>query len=309
MKKYRNLAVKSTACILSAVMLFGSGFSAAAAGSDIPKDENVYVNLNQDGSVDGIYVVNAFRLEKETDIVDYGKYDSVKNLTTDEELTKKGDTITTTAPAGNFFYQGNLKTKEMPWEITIHYYLDGKEMQADELAGKNGSLKITIHVGKNDSVDEEFFENYLLQATVTMNMDNCSSLKAAGATVGNKGTSKQLVYNIMAGQEKDIVITADVLDFEMDPISFQGVPMSFGGVTLALGSAGEDVRTIQLQLNRISDNFPALPKVRADGVYGTETEEAVRTFQRIFHLPQTGEVDFATWYSISNPWTVSTICI
>lgn len=76
--------------------------------------------------------------------------------------------------------------------------------------------------------------------------------------------------------------------------------MSFGGVTLALGSAGEDVRTIQLQLNRISDNFPALPKVRADGVYGTETEEAVRTFQRIFHLPQTGEVDFATWYSISN---------
>ena len=46
LKKYRNLAVKSTACILSAAMLFGSGFSAAAAGSDIPKDENVYVNLN-----------------------------------------------------------------------------------------------------------------------------------------------------------------------------------------------------------------------------------------------------------------------
>ena len=80
----------------------------------------------------------------------------------------------------------------------------------------------------------------------------------------------------------------------------EGIPQSFGGVTLALGSAGEDVRTIQLQLNRISENFPALPKVRSDGVYGRETEEAVRTFQSIFHLPQTGEVDFATWYSISN---------
>lgn len=260
MKKYRNLAVKSTACILSAAMLFGSGFSAAAAGSDIPKDENVYVNLNQDGSVDGIYVVNAFRLEKETDIVDYGKYDSVKNLTTDEELTKKGDTITTTAPAGNFFYQGNLKTKEMPWEITIHYYLDGKEMQADELAGKNGSLKITIHVGKNDSVDEEFFENYLLQATVTMNMDNCSSLKAAGATVGNKGTSKQLVYNIMAGQEKDIVITADVLDFEMDPISFQGVPMSFDldRDTLSMDSLYDKTGEIKDAANEFSDGAAEL---------------------------------------------------
>lgn len=227
MKKNKNLAVKGTACILSAVMFLGSGFSAAAAGANTQKDENVYVNLKQDGSVDSIYVVNSFRLETETDIVDYGKYDSVKNLTTDAELEKKGDTITAAAPAGNFFYQGNLKTKEMPWELTIRYYLDGKEVQAEELAGKNGSLKITIHVGKNDSVDEAFFENYLLQATVTMNMDTCSNLKAAGAAVGNVGTSKQLVYNIMAGQEKDIVITADILDFEMDPISFQGVPMSF----------------------------------------------------------------------------------
>ena len=227
MKKNKNLAVKGTACILSAVMFLGSGFSAAAAGANTQKDENVYVNLKQDGSVHSIYVVNSFRLETETDIVDYGKYDSVKNLTTDAELEKKGDTITAAAPAGNFFYQGNLKTKEMPWELTIRYYLDGKEVQAEELAGKNGSLKITIHVGKNDSVDEAFFENYLLQATVTMNMDTCSNLKAAGAAVGNVGTSKQLVYNIMAGQEKDIVITADILDFEMDPISFQGVPMSF----------------------------------------------------------------------------------
>lgn len=80
----------------------------------------------------------------------------------------------------------------------------------------------------------------------------------------------------------------------------EGVPMSFGGATLSLGAAGEDVRTIQLQLNRIRENFPALPAVRADGVYGEETEEAVRTFQSIFHMPQTGEVDFATWYSISN---------
>ena len=80
----------------------------------------------------------------------------------------------------------------------------------------------------------------------------------------------------------------------------EGVPMSFGGETLTVGAAGEDVRTIQLQLNRISENFPALPRVRADGVYGTETQEAVRTFQSIFLLPQTGDVDFATWYSISN---------
>ena len=259
-KKQHGMAVKITAYILSAAMVLGSGISASAAVPNTQKDENVYANLNQDGSVDGIYVVNAYLLDKETDIVDYGKYDSVKNLTTDAEINKKGDTITTAAPEGKFFYQGNLKTKELPWEISIHYYLDGKEMDADELAGQNGSLKITIHIGKNDQVEEAFFENYLLQATVTMDMDKCSRLQAAGATVGNVGASKQLVYNIMAGQEKDIVITADVLDFTMDPISFQGVPMSFDldRDSLSMDSLTEKTGDIKDAADEFSDGAAEL---------------------------------------------------
>ena len=69
---------------------------------------------------------------------------------------------------------------------------------------------------------------------------------------------------------------------------------------LTLGSEGEAVRTIQVQLNRIADNFPAIPKIPADGVYGPATQAAVTEFQKIFHLPQTGSVDFAVWYEISN---------
>ena len=69
---------------------------------------------------------------------------------------------------------------------------------------------------------------------------------------------------------------------------------------LTLGSEGEAVRTIQLQLNRIADNFPAIPKTPADGIYGPATQEAVTEFQKIFHLPQTGSVVFAVWYEISN---------
>lgn len=78
-----------------------------------------------------------------------------------------------------------------------------------------------------------------------------------------------------------------------------GVPMSWPGESLQNGSSGEAVRTIQEQLNRISRNYPAIPEVAADGIYGPETEEAVRTFQRIFKLPQTGVVDYRTWYKIS----------
>jgi len=80
----------------------------------------------------------------------------------------------------------------------------------------------------------------------------------------------------------------------------EGVPLSYGGQVLSVGSEGEDVRTIQNQLNRISDNYPAIPKIPADGVYGPATQTAVTEFQKVFHLPQTGSVDFAAWYEISN---------
>ena len=78
-----------------------------------------------------------------------------------------------------------------------------------------------------------------------------------------------------------------------------GVPASWPGNNLDIGSSGNNVRIIQSQLNSIAEKYPAIPIVAADGVYGPETAEAVRIFQSIFDLPQTGIVDLATWYRIS----------
>ncbi|MDD7282921.1 MAG: peptidoglycan-binding domain-containing protein [Clostridium sp.] len=78
-----------------------------------------------------------------------------------------------------------------------------------------------------------------------------------------------------------------------------GIPSSYPGYDLTIGSSGEPVITIQEQLNRIAENYPAIPTVTIDGIYGTATAEAVRTFQRIFQLPASGIVDFPTWYKIS----------
>lgn len=79
-----------------------------------------------------------------------------------------------------------------------------------------------------------------------------------------------------------------------------GVPSSYPGYVLTIGSSGNKVRQMQEQLNRIAQNYPALPTITADGVFGERTAEAVRTFQKIFSLPQTGEVDYPTWYEISD---------
>lgn len=85
-----------------------------------------------------------------------------------------------------------------------------------------------------------------------------------------------------------------------------GVPTSYPGYDLEIGSYGEPVLTIQEQLNTISDAYPAIPKVAEDGIYGSATANAVRTFQSIFNLPQTGVVDFRTWYRISEIYVAVT---
>lgn len=78
-----------------------------------------------------------------------------------------------------------------------------------------------------------------------------------------------------------------------------GVPSSWPGYTLEIGSRGEKVRQMQEQLNVIAGAYPKIPKIQADGIYGPATAEAVRVFQSVFGLPQTGTVDFRTWFKIS----------
>ena len=80
----------------------------------------------------------------------------------------------------------------------------------------------------------------------------------------------------------------------------QGIPSSWPGADLDIGSSGQKVRQLQEQLNLIGDYYTAIPALTVDGIYGERTAEAVRQFQRINNMPQTGVVDFPTWYRISD---------
>lgn len=108
-------------------------------------------------------------------------------------------------------------------------------------------------------------------------------------SLGDDGLSAEEILQYYYGN--DIYInTADMIS---------GVPASWPGYTLTVGSSGEKVRQMQAQLNRIAEDYPAMPTIRVDGIFGSATKNAVETFQRIFNLPVTGRVDFATWYKIS----------
>ena len=78
-----------------------------------------------------------------------------------------------------------------------------------------------------------------------------------------------------------------------------GIPSSWPGYTLEQGASGEKVLQMQEQLRVISEAYPAIPKVEADGIYGPATAQAAEKFQSVFGLPVTGTVDYSTWYKIS----------
>ena len=79
-----------------------------------------------------------------------------------------------------------------------------------------------------------------------------------------------------------------------------GIPASWPGYDLTVGSSGDKVRQLQEQLDAIAQVYTAIPRIQPDGIYGQQTAAAVREFQNIFGLPQTGITDFATWYKISH---------
>lgn len=77
-----------------------------------------------------------------------------------------------------------------------------------------------------------------------------------------------------------------------------GIPASWPGAPLDIGSRGQKVEQLQEQLNAISNNYPLIPRINVDGIFGERTQNAVKVFQDVFGLPETGIVDFRTWYKI-----------
>lgn len=85
-----------------------------------------------------------------------------------------------------------------------------------------------------------------------------------------------------------------------------GIPASYPGTELSTGSRGDKVRQLQEQLDAIATVYTAVPSLTPDGIYGPATERSVKAFQSIFGLPQTGTVDFTTWYKISHIYVAIT---
>ncbi len=137
---------------------------------------------------------------------------------------------------------------------------------------------------------EPLFTQFCNGTTVT-----CQGLSQWGTvSLANQGYTPYEILQYYYGDDINIVRNAPVAPYIP---SYPGTPFGFG-------SSGNEVRTIQVELNRIGNNYPAIPKIiPANGLYGESTVSAVRVFQEVFGLPQTGVVNKATWYQLKYIYT------
>mgnify|MGYP002148521335 CR=1 FL=1 len=158
--------------------------------------------------------------------------------------------------------------------------------------------------GKNtyDSISnvvDEIFNSYLSRPEVTQPIltQYCDGKRVScpefmsqwgSKALGDDGLSAIEILRYYYGDDMYINVAEEV----------SGVPASWPGYDLDIGATGAKVRQLQEQINTISRSYPAVPSINADGIYGQRTADAVRRFQGVFGLPETGITDYPTWYKI-----------
>lgn len=224
--------------------------------------------------------------------------DYVKNVASSEiyptwpENSLRANIYAITTFALNRIYTEWYPSRGYNFDITSSTSFDQKFINGREIFQNISRLAdelFTDYVRRQGSI-EPLFTQFCNGTTVT-----CDGLSQWG-TVGlaNQGYTPYEILQYYYGDDINIIQDAEVMT---------NTP-SYPGVELRQGIFGNDVRTIQVQLNRISRNFPAIPKISSvDGAFGEQTEEAVKEFQKVFDLPQTGIVNKATWYKIAYIFT------
>lgn len=164
------------------------------------------------------------------------------------------------------------------------YFVKGRDIfgNIQQIAGE----LFNNYIRRQGSI-EPLFAQYCNGTTVT-----CNGLSQWGTVqLAEQGYTPYEILTYYYGDDIELVQNAPI----------ENVTASAPDVALRLGAANDDVRIAQIRLNRISSNFPSIPKIaQTDGIFGTDTEDAVRRFQEVFGLTPDGVIGKTTWYTIQN---------
>lgn len=220
--------------------------------------------------------------------------DYIKNVASSEifptwpESALRANILAQISFALNRIYTEWYPSRGYAFDITNNTAFDQSFVQGRDIFDNISLLVDELfndYVRRQGSI-EPYFTQYCNGTTST-----CNGLSQWGTVeLANQGLNSVEILRSFYGDDIEIVADAPVRNNQP----------SYPGTPLRVGSTGNDVLTKQIQLNRISRNYPAIPKIDpVDGVFGTATEDAVVAFQEIFGLTPDGIIGKETWYRIA----------
>lgn len=231
--KFRSSAIvrRGGAAALALTLLVGLCPAALADETQLPPthDETYYATLDYYGGVIDSSVVKSYQTFGASSITDYGVYQEVTNLTDDREGTLGEDQVTFQLgeDAPNRFYFEGKTTKpleEFPWTMSLSYSLNGVPAKAEDLAGQQGVVDITLDALPNPNASEYSRNNLILTAVSMFNGDDILSLQAPGAQVQMIGNLYCVLYMVLPEEEQHFTLSVGSDSFTYSGMIFLAVP-------------------------------------------------------------------------------------
>ncbi|MEF9989105.1 MAG: hypothetical protein RR716_01155 [Christensenellaceae bacterium] len=214
----------SITCLIVAVMMIAT----PAFAADQSKDETIYANLNYDGSVQDITIVNRLSSETpQTEFVDYGSYTNLQNLTNDVVAQVSEDQISFTTQALNELYYQGTASGELPYLLHITYTLDGKKVDAQALAGASGKCEIAIKITQNKKCPEKVRKGLMAQLSLTLSMDKAKNLVLSTGNPVVVGKNNTVSFVVLPDSDGDFKLNFDAENFEMGSININIIGSAF----------------------------------------------------------------------------------
>ena len=276
---------KAISLVTCTALAAGCCTMAFAADGPVTKDENVFLFLNPDGSIqsqvvsDWLHSDNGLR-----GVTDRTSLTDITNLKSDAAYTLNGDALTWDTDDYDVYYQGS-STQTPPVTASIRYELNGQEMTAAEMLGKAGHVKITVkltnHLKKTYQIGGAARSVYTPFATVVsmaLGADDFTNVKAEHGTVQTDSQTQLVAFVTLPGMQETFkgLLTGDLSDLNdklLDEVTLEADTDAFvmPTILLAASSSVEDLRdtvddipSLDETLNEVRDGMDELKDGSAD---------------------------------------------
>ena len=240
----------------SLVLAFTLPPAAQAAAPTVETDESVYINMDYYGAPTNTRIVKGVSLNGHTELTDFGSYADAYNMSTYDEPVIKDNSVywkLSDTSKQRFYYECIPTDKvniQMPWNFDVSYKLNGVSVKAEDCAGANGLVEITIHAVPNSYASDYYKNNMMLVCGTGIDMSKALSIDAPGAQIQSVGTYKLVVFMGMPGEESTFTVRIGSDNFEN-----MGMFMFMTPATLSSLDIISDLKDVKDRLSDSSDSL------------------------------------------------------